>query len=96
MDQHTQLQLHDIKTIVEVQEYSLYYLIALSVLVIVIVIGLIYILLKWYKNKNRFNLRKEHFKLLKNLDLTDAKNASYAITFYGSTFKDDTKRNSEK
>ena len=34
-------------------------------------------------------------RLLRTLDLSDAKKAAYAITNYGATFKDDSPRHSE-
>ena len=44
---------------------------------------------KYFKNKNRYNERKEHFKIINSLDLSDTKKAAYAISLYGATFKDD-------
>jgi hypothetical protein len=90
--QNYDIPLHDIKPLVEIQEYSLYYLIALSALSTVIFLGIIYLTYRWWNYKNRFDIRKEHFKLLNSVDLSDAKKASYDITFYGYIFKDDSQR----
>ncbi len=95
MQQNFDIPLHDIKPIVEVQEYSLYYFLGLSAFVLVVVLGGAFLIYKWLQKRNAYNIRKEHMKLLKNLDLSDAKRAAYAITNYGATFKDDSPRHSE-
>jgi len=86
------IPMHDIKTIVEVQEYSFYYLLVISLVAAVLVLGLLYLIYKYFKNKNKYNERKEHFKILNELDLNDTKKAAYAISLYGATFKDDGER----
>lgn len=95
MQQTHEIPLHDIKPLLEVQEYSLYYLIATSVVALVIFVGVVYLLVKWLKARNAFNIRKEHFKLLQELDFQDAKRSAYDVTFYGATFKDDGPRHAE-
>ena len=87
--------LHDIKTIVEVQEYSFYYLIGVIFLAVLVLSVLSYFLYKYIQKRNAYNERKEHFKLLNSLDLTDTKNAAYAISKYGITFANDSQRESE-
>ena len=89
------IPLHDIKPIVDVQEYSLYYLFATSIGVLVILILLGYLIYIWNKKRNAFNIRKFHFKLLNELNLDDTKQSAYAITTYGATFADDSPRHSE-
>lgn len=93
--QNYDIPLHDIKPILEVQEYSLYYFAALCVIAFVLILGIAYIFYKNFKAKNRFNIRQEHYKLLKNLNLKETKNAAYSITLYGLTFKDDSPRHTE-
>ncbi|MCW8838085.1 MAG: hypothetical protein OQK11_05210 [Thiovulaceae bacterium] len=88
-NQSYDIPLHDIKTIVEVQEYSLYYLLGISTVGLIVLLGIIYLIYKYFKNKNRYNERKEHFKIINSLDLSDTKKAAYAISLYGATFKDD-------
>lgn len=95
VQQNYDIPLHDIKPLLEVQEYSLYYLIAITLVAIFLLISLIYFLYKWFRNRNKFNLRKEHFKLLSEIDLKDTKNAAYQITMYGYTFEDDSPRHKE-
>jgi len=86
------IPLHDIKPLLEIEDYSFYYFLALVTIVSVIVLGLLYILYRHFKNKKKFNLRKEHYKLLESIDLKETKRAAYDLTEYGATFKDDTPR----
>jgi N-acetyl-anhydromuramyl-L-alanine amidase AmpD len=92
MDQNYDIPLHDIKPLVEIQEYSMEYLIAINVVLIIIIMAFLYILFKWFQDKKKYNERKEHFKILENLDMNDTKNTAYKLTLYGYTFKDDTPR----
>jgi len=89
------IPLHDIKPLVDIEEYSLYYLIGLNFVLILIIMGLLYLFFRWMKNKKKYNKRKEHSKILKSLDLGDTKNAAYKLTLYGSTFKEDTPRHTK-
>ena len=89
------IPLKDIKPLLEIHEYSFYYFLVLIVIGILILLGVAYIVYKWFKNKQRYNIRKEHFKLLNKINLKDSKKAAYAITLYGSTFKDDGSRQRE-
>jgi len=90
-----EIQIHDIKPLIEIEEYSLYYLLGLSALVILLACGVAYLAYKWYKKRKAFNIRKEHKKLLSALNFKDTKKSAYAITFYGATFKDDSPRHVE-
>jgi len=93
--QHYDIPLHDIKSLIEIQEYSLYYL-SVSILVgLFLVLGIIYLSYKWFKKRDRFNIRKEHFKLLNSLNLKETKKSAYLITLYAQTFKDDSPRHLE-
>ncbi|MCW8895246.1 hypothetical protein [Sulfurimonas sp.] len=89
------IPLHDIKPIVEVQEYSLYYFLGVSLLVVILTCAIAYFIYLWFKRRNAFNIRKEHIKLLNSLDLNDTKRSAYAITMFGATFKDDSPRHQE-
>ncbi|WP_297440778.1 hypothetical protein [Sulfurimonas sp.] len=90
--QQNEIPIHDIKPLVEIYEYSLYYLIGVTTLVSIVVLGAAYLAYKWYQNKKRFNKRAEDYKALRNVDFSDAKKAAYEITLYGATFKDDSER----
>jgi len=89
------IPLHDIKPIVDVQEYSLYYLLGSIAVGVLVTSGVLYLLYLWYKKRNAFNIRAYNAKLLNELDLSDTKNSAYAISNYGLTFKDDSPRHTE-
>lgn len=95
MEQAYDIPLHDIKPIIEVHEYSLYYLLGVSAFGILLTCGVAYLIYRWLKKRNAFNIRKEHFKLLNLLDFKDTKRSAYAITMFGATFKDDSPRHQE-
>jgi len=87
-----EIPLHDIKPLLEIQDYSFYYFLALLFVVSVIIIGIIYLLYKHFHTKKRFNIRKEHNKILQKINLKETKKAAYELTEYGATFKDDSPR----
>lgn len=95
LEQSYDIPLHDIKPIVDVEEYSLYYLLGGGVVSLVLIVGAAYLIYKWLKQRDAFSIRKEHYKLLKSLDLSDTKSSAYAITSYGFTFKNDSLRHKE-
>lgn len=86
--------LNDIKTIVEVNEYSFYYFMGLSIVTLLVFGGLLYLVYKWLQKRNAYNQRKEHLELLNSIDLNDTKNAAYSISKYGVTFANDGERQS--
>ena len=90
--QNYDIPLHDIKPIIEIQEYSMYYLLALVLVGVFLVVGTLYLLYKWMKSRNRFNIRKENLRLINELDLSKTKESAYLITSYGLTFKEDSPR----
>ena len=92
MDKTYDIPLHDIKPLVEIQEYSMEYLIAIGVVLLLIFLASTYLLFRWLKHKKRFNIRKAHLSLMKAIDFSDTKNAAYQLTLYGNTFKSDTPR----
>ena len=94
-EQSYDIPLHDIKPIVEVQEYSLYYFLGATLFALILVLGAAYLIYMLLQKRNKFNIRKEHFKLLNSLDLSDAKRSAYNITLYGATFKNDSPRHKE-
>ena len=93
--QNNVIKLHDIKPIVDVEEYSFYYLLGGTILVIFLALAITYLSLKWYKKRTKYNKRKDYFKQLKKLNLKESKKTAYGITFYGILFKDDSPRHSE-
>lgn len=81
MNPSNELQIHDIKDIVKIPDYSIfifYFLIFLAVLALFIVIVFI---IKYFKNKKP-NMRKEYCKILKDIDYSQAKTSAYTISKY--------------
>jgi len=93
--QNIDIHLHDIKPILEIKEYSFYYFLGGSLLSLIFFMGVIYLIYKYLKNKNKFNIKKYHLELLRNIDITNPKKAAYEITLYGVTFKDDSSRHEQ-
>ena len=89
------IPLYDIKPLIEIQEYSFEYLVVVSIFALLLLMGLSYIVYIYFRNKNKFNIRVEHLKLLNAISLDETKTAAYSITQYGSTFKDDSQRHSK-
>jgi len=87
-----EIPLHDIKPLLAIDDYSLYYLIAIVTVVTLIVLGSAYLLYRHFRTKNRFNKRKEHYKILNNINLKQTKKAAYELTKYGATFMQDSPR----
>ncbi len=93
--QTQELKLHDIKPLMPIDDYSFYYFLALVIIGGIIVTGVLFLLLKWFRQRKRHNIRKEHLQRLHAVDLGDAKKAAYELTKYGATFKDDDQRHKE-
>jgi ABC-type sugar transport system permease subunit len=89
------IPLHDIKPIVEVQEYSLYLYVGFLLLGAFVVGAILFIFYKWFTKRRAFNLRAEYKKHLHAIDTTNAKEAAYAITLYGQIFQNDSPRHHE-
>ncbi|WP_294965911.1 hypothetical protein [Sulfurimonas sp.] len=94
-DKSFDIPLHDIKPIIDIPEYSFYYLLAASLFALMIVLGVIYLIYKWIKARNAFNIRRENIKIINSLDLSDTKHTAYIITSLGLIFKDDSPRHTE-
>lgn len=93
--QSLDIPLHDIKPLIEIQEYSLYYFLGVSFVALVIFLAFLYLLVRYFRNRNKFNLRAHNLSLLKAIDRANAKQAAYDITLYGATFKDDSPRHAK-
>jgi len=87
--------LHDIKPLVDITDYSIYYFSALVVVVVAVIIAALFFGWKYWTHKNHYSLRKEHSQLLHNIDFSNPKAAAYAISKYGYTFRDDDRRHFE-
>ena len=76
------LEIHDIKPIVQIQDFTIYVyygLIVVSFLFLLFVIYFICILLK----KKAVSKDKEYFTILNNIDFNNTKESSYLISRYG-------------
>lgn len=93
--QSKEIPIHDIKPLLEVEDYSIYYFLGLVGVALFLALGAAYLFYKWFRGRKIINVRKEHKKLLDSIDLSYPKKAAYEITLYGSTFKDDGHRQSE-
>ena len=91
--QNNKIPLHDIKSLLEIQDYSFYYFLGVVSLLLVLVLAVSYLLYRYFKNKKIFNIRKHHHQLLNSIDINETKKAAYELTQYGATFKDDSERN---
>ena len=89
------IPLHDIKPIVDIQEYSFYYFLGISFVTLLFVGAITFLIYKYIKQKKAYNVKKEHLKIINELDFTNTKESAYAITLYGATFKDDSDRHKE-
>jgi len=94
-EQSYDIPLHDIKPIVDVNEYSFYYFLGLTFVIVLLLLAISYLIYKWLKHRNAYNIKKDHYQLINSLDINDTKNCAYAITTYGATFKDDSPRHEE-
>ena len=75
------LKIHDIKGLVEIPDFTQYLYMALWVLGIVFFFVIIFFIFRYFYNKNR-NQRKNYYKILKELDLSNAKKSAYTISKY--------------
>jgi flagellar biosynthesis/type III secretory pathway M-ring protein FliF/YscJ len=87
-----ELKLHDIKPLLEIEEFSFYYFLVVVVLVTFLFVGFAFLIIKWFQKRKRFDKRKEHKKAFMQVDLRNAKEAAYALTKYGATFANDSER----
>lgn len=77
-----QLQINDIKTIVEIPDFSIYIYYGLMLLALSILVALIYFVYNYFKSRKN-SLEKQYVMILKNIDLTNQKESAYTISKYG-------------
>ncbi len=83
------IPLHDIKPLVEVPDYSLYFLIALGMVLLLILTLLGLWIFRVYQRSKGENLRKSYLEKLRNIDMSNAKEAAYEISYYGRLLAED-------
>lgn len=76
-----ELKIHDIKDLAQIPDISFYIFLSLLTLGILFFLIIIFIIYKYFKNKKK-NKRKEYYKILKELDLTESKKSAYEISKY--------------
>lgn len=81
-NEQNQLQINDIKTIVEIPDYSIYFYYGLIILGFSIFLASLYFVYNYFKSK-KHSLEKEYLFILKNIDLSNQKNSAYTISKYG-------------
>ncbi len=95
MPQSVDIPIHDIKPLMDVEDYSLVFLLLSSALILFLLFGVLYLIINYFKRRNAFNIRAEHYKLLEIIDFTNPKKAAYSISEYGYTFTFDGARQEE-
>ncbi len=76
-------KLADIKDFTQVSDYSFYLFIFLCLLALLIVGFLVYKIFHFFKHKQK-SKREIALEVLKNIDFSNSKKASYAISKYGA------------
>jgi len=94
-NQSFDIPLHDIKPLLDVDDYTFYYFIGGSLVVIILILGVFYLAYKFLKNRNRYSIRKDYLDKIASLDLNDTKKTAYALTLYGDIFKEDSPRHTQ-
>lgn len=74
-------EINDIKDLVEIPDFSIFIFIFLCILAVLIFSSLVFLIYKKIKNK-KVNHRKKYYEILKEIDLSNAKEASYKISKY--------------
>ena len=77
------IQIHDIKPIVEIPNNSIYFYYGLIIFAILLGIALIYLIYIFFKYKEE-SKQKKYFKILKEIDFNNQKQAAYIISKYGN------------
>ncbi len=75
------IKIHDIKSLVEIPDFSIYIYILLISVAIFLVLLLLFLIYKIIKNRKK-DFRKEYFKILEEIDFQDSKQCAYTITKY--------------
>lgn len=93
--QTSTIQLHDIKPLMVIDDYSLHYVVALTLGALVFIGGIIYLLLHFFKTRKKYNQRKDYAQKIMQLDIKQSKQTAYDLTLYGALFAEDSPRHKE-
>lgn len=76
-----EIEIHDIKQLVDIPDFSLYIYLTLWVLGVILFCIVVFLIYKYFKYRKK-DKRKFYYKTLKDLDLNDSKHSAYVITKY--------------
>ncbi len=76
-----EIEIHDIKQLVDIPDFSLYIYLTLWILGVILFCIIVFLLFKYFKYRKK-DKRKQYYKILKEIDLDDSKNSAYLITKY--------------
>lgn len=85
------IPLHDIMPLVEVPDTSIYWFIALIIVILVVFASVVIWFLKWKKAK-KITQRQLHYMALEKIDLKNPKQSAYIISKEGYFFAQDNER----
>lgn len=85
------IPLNDIAPLVEIHDYSLYYFIALVLIITALAVASIFAIIKQVR-KRKISIRKEKLSALRSVAFSDPKHAAYAISEIGRFFASDNER----
>jgi len=75
------IKIHDIKSLVEIPDFSIYIYILLISVAVFLVLLVLFLIYKIIKNRKK-DFRKEYYKILEEIDFQDSKQCAYTITKY--------------
>lgn len=83
------IPLHDIKPLIEIHDYTPYYFAGVTLVVFILLLLVLYLLIRQWRESRRSDRRRECMEALKSVSFDDAKAAAYAISHYGRCFAGD-------
>lgn len=85
------IPLNDIAPLVEIPDYSLYYFIAVVIVVCAVFLTFVFVGLKYFRRRQK-SARKSAFEKLTSIDMSNPKRAAYAMSELGRVFAHDNER----
>ena len=82
------IQIHDIKPIVKIPDFSIYFYYGIILLAIVVGCLILFYLYKFFKPTQK-SQESQYYELLQNLDFTNSKQSAYNISKYGRLLAQD-------
>ncbi|WP_258238308.1 hypothetical protein [Arcobacter sp. CECT 8983] len=75
------IKIHDIKSLVDIPDFSIYIYILLISVAVFLVFLLLFLIYKIIRNRKK-DFRKDYYKILEEIDFEDSKKTAYTITKY--------------